>query len=66
MRVREILSCTARTLQFTRDYEPLPSGQDNCMRNVDRLQEQDPEQRRRSFASLLVLGTVLLGLFGAI
>jgi cell division septation protein DedD len=36
------------------------------MRNVDRLQEQDPEQRRRSFASLLVLGTVLLGLFGAI
>lgn len=36
------------------------------MRDLDQLQEQDPEQRRRNLATLLVLGTVLLGLFGAV
>lgn len=39
---------------------------DHCMRDLDQLQEQDPDQRRRSLATLLVLATVLLGLFGAV
>jgi DedD protein len=36
------------------------------MRDLDQLQEQDPDQRRRGIATLLVLATVLLGLFGAV
>jgi len=36
------------------------------MRDLDQLQDQDPDLRRRSLATLSVLGIVLLGLFGAV
>jgi len=36
------------------------------MRDLDQLQEQDPDLRRRSLATLSVLGIVLLGLFGSV
>lgn len=36
------------------------------MPDLDHLQEHDPDQRRRNLATLLVLATVLLGLFGAV
>jgi DedD protein len=35
------------------------------MRDLDRLQEQDPDERGRTLATLAVLATVIVGLFGA-
>jgi DedD protein len=35
------------------------------MRDLDRLQEQEPDERGRTLATLAVLATVIVGLFGA-
>jgi DedD protein len=39
---------------------------EHSMRDLDRLQEQDPDERGRQLGVWLVLATMLLGLFGAV
>jgi cell division septation protein DedD len=53
-------------VSFPRSRERCHSHMEHSMRDLDRLREQDPEERGRQLGVWLVLAMILLGLFGAV